>query len=173
VLVIGLVVNAVVSLLFTPVIDAVTPSTSGGDLSGINTSAFAGAVIGSLVFGIIGGVLLNLYGQIWAVSASSGPFAAHGRGDPEAHVYRRSNGGWERLAGGLPEPLPSMPYALVATEARLFASLANGELWESPDRGDTWLRCEIRGPGLTRLLALDAAPRQGATRGRARPRPRP
>lgn len=72
VLVIGLIVNAVVSLLLTPVINAVTPSASG-DLSGINTRAFAGAVIGSLVFGIVGGVLLNLYGQIWAVSASSGP----------------------------------------------------------------------------------------------------
>ncbi len=97
--------------------------------------------------------------DLWYVSASSGPFAAHGRGDPEAHVYRRRNGGWDRLAGGLPEPLPSMPYALVATEARLFAGLANGELWESPDHGETWLRCEIRRPGLTRLLALVAAPR--------------
>lgn len=72
VLVIGLVVNAVVSLLFTPVLDAFTPS-STGDLSGINTGSLVGAVVGSVVFGIVGGVLLNLYGQIWAVSASSGP----------------------------------------------------------------------------------------------------
>ena len=60
---------------------------------------------------------------------------------------------------GLPEPLPSMPYALVATEDRLFAGLAGGELWESRDRGDTWRRCTLLGNGLTRLLALVSAPR--------------
>jgi hypothetical protein len=96
--------------------------------------------------------------DLWYVSASSGPFAAHGRGDPQAHIYRRSNGGWDALAGGLPNPLPSMPYALVAVEGRLFAGLASGELWESRDHGDTWRRCELLGSTLTRLLALAAAP---------------
>jgi photosystem II stability/assembly factor-like uncharacterized protein len=91
---------------------------------------------------------------LWYVSASTGPFAAHGRGDPHAHVYRRENGGWTALAGGLPDPLPAMPYALVATEDRLFAGLANGELWESADRGDSWRRCELRGAPLDRLVAL-------------------
>jgi hypothetical protein len=33
---------------------------------------------------------------------------------------------------GLPEPLPAMPYALVATDGRLFAGLADGQLWEAP-----------------------------------------
>jgi photosystem II stability/assembly factor-like uncharacterized protein len=47
-----------------------------------------------------------------------------------------------------------MPYALVAApEGRLFAGLANGELWESRDRGDTWERCELDEP-LPGLLAL-------------------
>ena len=94
--------------------------------------------------------------ELWYVSASSGPFAAHGRGDPQAHIYRRRNGGWDALAGGLPDPLPSMPYALVATTGRLFAGLASGELWESRDRGDTWQRCELLGEKLGRLLALAA-----------------
>ncbi len=89
----------------------------------------------------------------WYVSASTGPFAAHGRGDPQAHIYRRENGGWTTLAGGLPEPLPAMPYALVATEHRLFAGLRNGELWESGDRGDSWTRCKLDG-ALPRLVAL-------------------
>lgn len=71
-LVIGVVVHAVVSILFRPVLDSVAPS-STGDLTGLNTSALAGAVFGSLAISIIGGVLLNLYGQIWAVAASSGP----------------------------------------------------------------------------------------------------
>jgi hypothetical protein len=94
--------------------------------------------------------------ELWYVSASTGPFAAHGRRDPQARIYRRRNGGWDALAGGLPDPLPSMPYALVATEDRLFAGLAGGELWESRDRGDTWERCQLRGE-LPRLLALVAA----------------
>src|SRR5919204_1641533 len=59
--------------------------------------------------------------ELWYVSASTGPFAAHGRGDPQARVYRRANGSWEALSGGLPEPLPSMPYALLASDGRLFA----------------------------------------------------
>jgi photosystem II stability/assembly factor-like uncharacterized protein len=95
--------------------------------------------------------------ELWYVSASTGPFAAHGRGDPQASVYRRRNGGWDAL-DGLPDPLPSMPYALVATEDRLFAGLAGGELWESRDRGDTWRACLLDGNGLTRLVALVSAP---------------
>jgi photosystem II stability/assembly factor-like uncharacterized protein len=92
--------------------------------------------------------------ELWYVSASTGPFAAHGRrGDPQARIYRRRNDGWDALAGGLPEPLPAMPYALLATDARLFAGLANGELWESRDGGDSWRRCELT-PPLPRLLAL-------------------
>jgi photosystem II stability/assembly factor-like uncharacterized protein len=93
---------------------------------------------------------------LWYVSASTGPYRAHGQGDPQAHVYRRRDGGWETLSGGLPDPLPSMPYALVAPDDRVFAGLASGELWESRDRGDTWKRCELRGE-LTRLQALAPA----------------
>jgi hypothetical protein len=96
--------------------------------------------------------------DLWYVSASAGPFAAHGRGDPQAHIYRRSNGGWDTLAGGLPNPLRSMPYALVTAEDRLFAGFASGELWESRDRGDTWRRCALVGGTLSRLLALAVAP---------------
>ena len=46
-----------------------------------------------------------------------------------------------------------MPYALVATDERLFAGLADGELWESVDRGERWMRCEPRGDTLTELHA--------------------
>ena len=75
---------------------------------------------------------------------------------PRRSVYRRRNGAWEALADGLPDPLPAMPYALVATRERLFAGLANGELWESRDRGDNWQRCDLL-EGLPRLVALVAA----------------
>jgi hypothetical protein len=92
--------------------------------------------------------------ELWYLSASTGPFAAHRGGDPQARIYRRANGGWDALAGGLPDPLPAMPYALVATGGRLFAGLANGELWESTDRGDAWRQCELRGDPLARIVAL-------------------
>jgi len=49
-----------------------------------------------------------------------------------------------------------MPYALVATRERIFAGLANGELWESRDHGDSWQRCELL-QDLPRLIALVAA----------------
>src|SRR5215211_662705 len=91
---------------------------------------------------------------LWYVSASRGPFVAHGGGDPQARIFRRHDGTWRSLAGGLPDPLPAMPYALVATEQRLFAGLADGQLWESPDRGDTWRACALRGDALTELHAL-------------------
>ncbi|HXV58215.1 MAG TPA: hypothetical protein VD704_10145 [Gaiellaceae bacterium] len=91
---------------------------------------------------------------LWYVSASTGPYAAHGRGDPQARIYRWSDGSWEPLGGGLPEPLPAMPYALLAVEGRLLAGLADGQLWESSDRGESWRRCELRGDPLRRLVAL-------------------
>jgi photosystem II stability/assembly factor-like uncharacterized protein len=92
--------------------------------------------------------------DLWYVSASTGPFAAHGGDDPEALIYRRRDGEWHPLAGGLPEPLPAMPYALVAADGRLFAGLADGQIWESADRGDTWRACALRGEPLTGVRAV-------------------
>ena len=90
----------------------------------------------------------------WYVSASTGPFAAHGGGDPQARIYAWRDRGWRALAGGLPEPLPAMPYALVATDGRLFAGLADGQLWESSDHGESWLACTLEGDALPRVNAL-------------------
>src|SRR5437763_12088433 len=92
--------------------------------------------------------------ELWYVSASTGPYAAHGRGDPRARLYRRrGDEPWHALDGGLPAPLPAMPYALLATDDRLFAGLSDGQLWESRDRGDAWRRCAE----LPALVALAAA----------------
>jgi photosystem II stability/assembly factor-like uncharacterized protein len=92
--------------------------------------------------------------ELWYVSASTGPFAAHGGRDPQARIYRRAAGTWEALSDGLPDPIPAMPYALVATDGRVFAGLADGQIWESDDRGDTWGRCTLAGEALTELHAL-------------------
>jgi photosystem II stability/assembly factor-like uncharacterized protein len=93
--------------------------------------------------------------ELWYVSASTGPFAAHGGRDPQARIYRRrTDEQWRALAGGLPEPLAAMPYALVAGDGRLFAGLANGQIWESADRGDSWRACPTRGDSITAVHAL-------------------
>ena len=54
----------------------------------------------------------------------------------------------------LPEPLPAMPYALCATDGRLFAGLADGQLWESRDGGDSWTAMRLEGDVPGALVAL-------------------
>jgi photosystem II stability/assembly factor-like uncharacterized protein len=56
------------------------------------------------------------------------------------------------------EPLPAMPYVLVAADGRVFAGLADGRLWESGDRGETWRACTLNGEVLSGLHALALAP---------------
>jgi len=100
----------------------------------------------------------------WYVSASTGPYAAHGRGDPQARIYRRRDGeSWQPLTGGLPDPLPAMPYALHAVAGRLFAGLADGRLWESRDQGDSWTAMRLEGDTVGSFLALAATPDQQGT----------
>jgi hypothetical protein len=50
-----------------------------------------------------------------------------------------------------------MPYALLATDGRLFAGLADGQLWESRDRGDTWTPLQLEGDSIAAVLALAPA----------------
>jgi photosystem II stability/assembly factor-like uncharacterized protein len=93
--------------------------------------------------------------ELWFVSASTGPYAAHGGRDPQAEIYRRrGDEPWHALAGGLPEPIPAMPYALVAADGRLFAGLADGQIWESGDRGDSWHALAVAGDAVPELHAL-------------------
>jgi photosystem II stability/assembly factor-like uncharacterized protein len=93
--------------------------------------------------------------ECWYVSASTGPYAAHGGRDPQARIYRRRDGeAWRPLVEGLPEPLSAMPYALCATDGHLFAGLADGQVWESRDGGDTWTAMRHEGDVLGTLVAL-------------------
>jgi hypothetical protein len=95
----------------------------------------------------------------WYVSASPGPYQAHRKGRAQAFIYRWSGEGpWERLDGGLPQPLDAMPYALVATDVWLYAGLADGRLYTSPDRGDTWEQLAVGGDPIRSVLALAPAP---------------
>jgi photosystem II stability/assembly factor-like uncharacterized protein len=72
-------------------------------------------------------------------------------------VQRTKDAGRSWTDCALPEPLPAMPYALLATEDRLFAGLADGQFWESRDRGDSWTSCALQGDEVGRILALAVA----------------
>ncbi len=89
--------------------------------------------------------------DVWFVSASTGPFAAHGGRDAQARIYRREGGEpWAEVA----DPGGAMPYALAfAREGRLFAALSNGRILG----GDDWRPLELTGDPLARLHALAAA----------------
>jgi photosystem II stability/assembly factor-like uncharacterized protein len=92
--------------------------------------------------------------DLWFVSASTGPFAAHGGRDRQARIYRRrGEEPWEQVA----DPDGAMPYALAfAADGRLFAALSDGRILASSDRGDTWDSIPLRGDPPTELHALAA-----------------
>jgi len=75
-------------------------------------------------------------------SLSTSPFKAHSDGNAQAYIFRSTNGGqWEKLKGGLPQPLNHMPYSLLTTKSEpgcVFAGLSNGDVWRSLNQGDTW-----------------------------------
>ncbi len=81
----------------------------------------------------------------WYVSAADGPRQAHGGGPAGAGLYRWEGAGpWEPIGAGLPRPIDSMPYALAASTAGLFAGLADGRVFHSADRGDSWEELPVR-----------------------------
>ncbi|MFN2188136.1 MAG: WD40/YVTN/BNR-like repeat-containing protein, partial [Candidatus Promineifilaceae bacterium] len=68
--------------------------------------------------------------------------AAHVDGEANAYIYRSSGGApWQKLTGGLPEPLDYMAYSLKTipgVSGLIFTGLANGEVWRSENFGDDW-----------------------------------
>src|SRR3712207_9560975 len=51
--------------------------------------------------------------NVWYISVSPGAMKAHSENNAQAAIFRWTDEGWQRLAGGLPEPLDYMPYALL------------------------------------------------------------
>jgi photosystem II stability/assembly factor-like uncharacterized protein len=96
--------------------------------------------------------------DIWYVSVSTGPFAAHGRGDGQARVMRRLEARWAPVGGWGDAPeLRRMPYALATLPYRpgvLVAGLRGGVLLVSEDAGERWTRLDAQLPD---VLALAGA----------------
>jgi photosystem II stability/assembly factor-like uncharacterized protein len=80
--------------------------------------------------------------ETWFVSLSSGPFKGHSLAGNAGSVLVRFTGDrGDVLSGGLPEPLPYMPYAIMPSQRNqgvLYAAMSNGDLWKSDDRGNHW-----------------------------------
>lgn len=79
--------------------------------------------------------------NVWYVSASPGASKAHSENNAQAYIFRWTDEGWQRLAGGLPEPLDYMPYALLTypvAPGHVYAGLSNGDVWHSADYGESW-----------------------------------
>ncbi len=85
--------------------------------------------------------------DVWYISASPGPFKAHVEGKAEAFIFRKSGDApWEKLNGGLPQPLPNMPYALLPDRdapGHLYAGLSNGDVWHTADYGNYWRQLPV------------------------------
>jgi hypothetical protein len=89
--------------------------------------------------------------DLWYFSAAPG-VRAHSE-NADAAIYRCYGDRAVRVAGGSPEPLRSMPYALITGPApgHLVAGFADGEILESPDAGDSWQPL-LRLPAISRTL---------------------
>ncbi len=91
--------------------------------------------------------------EVWYLSAGpigwSGVPQAHRDGQANAAIYRKSGGApWERLGGGLPQPLTHMAYGLLTDRdapGHVYAGLSHGEVWHTADYGDSWhkLPCNL------------------------------
>lgn len=85
--------------------------------------------------------------DVWYVSISPSPMQAHSADNAQAYIFRSIGGGaWEKLAGGLPQPLSHMPYALLPDSdatGHLYAGLSNGDIWHTADYGDHWQQLPV------------------------------
>lgn len=108
----------------------------------------------------------SLRPEVWYLSASGMPNLLRGQFAPPAHVDGKANasifrsiGGapWEKLSGGLPEPLDYMAYALTpdpGAAGSLFAGLSNGEVWRTKDYGDRWEQMPFNLGGIQHAMIM-------------------
>jgi photosystem II stability/assembly factor-like uncharacterized protein len=96
--------------------------------------------------------------DLWYVSVSRSPFAAHGDGDGHSRLLRSRGNGFVAVDDwGDDADLRRMPYALAALPGqpgRLLVGLRGGALLVGDDAGESWARVE---PALDDVIALAAA----------------
>jgi hypothetical protein len=96
--------------------------------------------------------------EVWYASLSPGPGKAHSENDARACIFRSVGGAaWQKLGGGLPQPLSYMPYALLtdpSAPGHVYAGLSNGDVWHSADYGDHWRKFPFSLRGIRRTLIM-------------------
>ncbi len=96
--------------------------------------------------------------EVWYISVSPDPKKAHSDGNAQACIFRSIGGArWEKLSGGLPQPLDYMPYALLTdpqAQGHVYAGLSNGEVWQSSDYGEAWQRLPFTSGAIQQMLIL-------------------
>jgi photosystem II stability/assembly factor-like uncharacterized protein len=98
--------------------------------------------------------------DLWYVAVSRSPFAAHGDGDGQAHLFRSRGDGFASIDswGDTPE-LRRMPYALSTLPGQpelLLAALRRGTLLLTRDAGESWTRLPVRLPDAIDLAVASA-----------------
>jgi len=102
--------------------------------------------------------------EVWYVSASPSfswrhfTPVAHIDGQANACIYRSAGGApWQKLSGGLPQPLNYMAYALLtdpSESGHLYAGLSNGDVWFSNNFGDAWTQLPFNMGRIERTMIL-------------------
>lgn len=89
-------------------------------------------------------------------SLSPGPGKAHSNNNAQAIIFRSVAGDpWQKLSGGLPQPLNHMPYALLTdSPGHIYAGLSNGDVWYSSDHGDSWIQLAFNLARISRSLVI-------------------
>lgn len=95
--------------------------------------------------------------DLWYVSVSRSPFAAHGCGDGESRLVRSHGDGFTPIDGWSNDPeLRRMPYALATfneNPGRLLVALRGGTLLLSDDAGESWSRLALQLPDVIALAS--------------------
>jgi photosystem II stability/assembly factor-like uncharacterized protein len=135
----------------------------GGSGAGVSVSRDAGATWRQPKDGLDwhygwAGAADPVHPDVWYASVAPNAWKAHSERHAQAMIVRSMGGAaWQRLTGGLPQPLSSMPYALLTdptAPGHVYAGLSNGEVWHSTDHGDTWRHLPLNLGSIHRTLLL-------------------
>jgi photosystem II stability/assembly factor-like uncharacterized protein len=98
--------------------------------------------------------------DLWYVSVSRSPFAAHGAGDGQARLLRWRGNGWATIDGwGDGAELRRMPYAMTTLPEEpgwLLVGLSGGVLLLTQDAGDSWSRLPVAARDVVDIAAAPA-----------------
>lgn len=99
--------------------------------------------------------------EIWYVSVAPGPGKAYGE-QAQAYLYRASGGAAWHPIGWAPHPMAHMPRALVTdpeAPGHLYAGVTNGDVWHSPDYGESWAKLPFNfGAQVVSLVMIRQSP---------------